>query len=51
MAGDHDERDPFLVRMMHENIAGSKFVILPKLQSLGILKTNRSSGSRRFEIL
>ena len=28
--GDHDERDPSLARTMHEEIAGSKLVVLPK---------------------
>jgi proline iminopeptidase len=30
LAGDHDECDPSLSRQMHEKIAGSKLVILPK---------------------
>jgi proline iminopeptidase len=30
LAGDHDECDPSLSREMHEKIAGSKLVILPK---------------------
>ncbi len=30
MAGDHDECDPSLSQEMHEKIAGSKLVILPK---------------------
>ena len=30
MAGDHDECDPSLSREMHDKIAGSKLVILPK---------------------
>lgn len=30
MAGDHDECDPSLSETMHEKIAGSKLVILPK---------------------
>jgi len=30
MAGDHDECDPGISRQMHEKIAGSKLVILPK---------------------
>lgn len=30
LVGDHDECDPSLARVMHEKIAGSKLVILPK---------------------
>lgn len=30
MAGDHDECDPSLSKVMHEKIGGSKLVILPK---------------------
>jgi proline iminopeptidase len=30
LAGDHDESDPSLSRTIHEKIAGSKLVILPK---------------------
>jgi pimeloyl-ACP methyl ester carboxylesterase len=30
MAGDHDECDPSLSQEMHEKIAGSQIVILPK---------------------
>jgi len=30
MAGDHDECDPSLSQVMHEKIAGSKLVVLPK---------------------
>ncbi len=30
LAGDHDESDPSLQRTMHEEIAGSKLVILPR---------------------
>ena len=30
MAGDHDQVDPSLSTMMHDKIAGSKIVILPK---------------------
>ena len=30
IAGDHDESDPSLSQTMHQKIAGSKLVILPK---------------------
>ncbi|MGH9775099.1 MAG: proline iminopeptidase-family hydrolase [Candidatus Acidiferrales bacterium] len=30
LAGDHDECDPSLSKQMHENISGSKLIILPK---------------------
>ena len=30
IAGDHDESDPWLSQTMHQKIAGSKLVILPK---------------------
>ena len=30
LVGDHDESDPSLSQTMHEKIAGSKLIILPK---------------------